>query len=192
MIFGTRNIFTTTPNRHAESTDTRQAIGRHEPDQQRRRTPREDEPGDLFDLDDEAYVSVESLRLFLENYKRTQDVQTVDAATENKGRAGADTPMPIDQKPLTTAPYAAQAAKAYESMAKAAKPEISADSAANQGAGASSAGGADFSTVDRLLADLDLLALAGVETLHIQRAVNFLVSLLNAVEREKARLNIAG
>jgi hypothetical protein len=191
MIFGTRNIFTTTPNRHAESTDTRQAIGRHEPDHQRRRPPSEDEPGDIFDLDDEAYVSVESLRLFLENYKRTQDVQAADAATENTSRASADTPPPIDQKPLTTSPYAAQAAKAYESIARAAKPETL-EKPENDKVKAPSGSGADFSTVDRLLADLDLLAAAGVETLHIQRAVNFLASLLNAVEREKARLNIVG
>jgi hypothetical protein len=65
------NIFITRP-RHAESTDTRLGIRRHDPEQEgRKKKDGERENEAIFDTDDSATVTVEALRIFLENFLKS-------------------------------------------------------------------------------------------------------------------------
>ena len=67
-------IFSNQPPRQAENTDTRQDIQRHDPDFERRRKKRQSEKEEPFP-EDGATVSVEALRIFLENFLKSLSAQ---------------------------------------------------------------------------------------------------------------------
>lgn len=73
MFSNIGNIFLGSEPRRTESTDTRQAIQRHDPDFEKRRSKKESRNHEHAEEEDTATVSVESLHLFLDDFLRAQN-----------------------------------------------------------------------------------------------------------------------
>jgi hypothetical protein len=181
-MFNLGNIFITRP-REAESTDTRQGIRRHETDQEQRKKGEREEKPEAFDTDDSATVTIDALRVFLENFLKSIETQKTDGG---KFRADISPQAEKDSPAQNTAPVnvqAAAAAGAYQHVAqkvdKTASPTMSDENAAPI------LGAADVRTIHQLLADLKPLSERGIEYLTIERSDSFLGSLVAAVAKVK-------
>jgi len=193
MIFGPGTIIPPTQPRQTESTDTRQAIQRHDPDQGKNRGKKDKEQEeDLFDMDDQATVSISALRTFLGNFlynseaqKRTQNTDnTEDSGHENHRKETSEPKEQEIRKPVSE--QAARAANAYQTMAnrtdRRAAPRQSVDASEAEKLGLSAA---DTRALHQLLDDLRELSNRGMEYISIERGDSFLESLLSAVEKAK-------
>ncbi|MCB9982928.1 MAG: hypothetical protein H6861_04520 [Rhodospirillales bacterium] len=179
--------------RHAEQTDTRQGIQRHDPDFERRRSKKDAEAE--TDIDEAgATVAVEALRIFLEDFLRNNPEETSGEA--NRKQPNPDmTAKQTSEESVAPPPNpqihpAARAASAYASTAHAGEKNTvlfeTTDAAGDGPALEISAG--DIRTIHTLIEDLKLLEDAGIEILHIERAATFLDSLTGAVSKMKAAL----
>ncbi len=181
------NIFVTRP-RHAETTDTRQGIRRHDPDQESRRKKGEGETSDaLFDTDDSATVTVEALRIFLENFLKSLDVKKPENARTNPAVAEPQTSPEIPTSPAQPVDgEAAKAAGVYQHVAQKVD-RTAAPPAPESMETAPSAdmllAASDIRAIHKLLEDLKLLAARGIDYLTIERSDSFLNSLIAAVAK---------
>ena len=166
--------------RQAENADTRQDIRRHDPEQEQRRKKEgsaQDSP--FADMQDDATVSIEALRLFLENFLKGLQNEN---ATENTGAqyampsAALAAPIPVQN---------AQAINAYQSGAlTAAKPAPTPAAAPIENAEpAASLSSDEIRTIYKLMDDLQDLSERGIHYLHIERSDTFLHSLESAVAK---------
>ncbi len=184
-IYSTGHLGGAVPPRQAESTDTRQAIREHERDQPDREQREQRQNNDsVFDQNDEAVVSVDALRVFLENFIRTADGDMTEK-TENT-RENVDIAQ-IDENPAppVQTPYAAHAARAYQSAAHAGKPDLSGAHFDQNQARNLGLQGENMRMVLVLIEDLKALTQRGIHHLKVERADDFLQSLLMAVEKAK-------
>ncbi|MGB4107484.1 MAG: hypothetical protein WBK55_06785 [Alphaproteobacteria bacterium] len=176
------SIFNIRP-RHAENTDARLDIRRHDPDQERRRkkdSEVQNNPG--FETDDNATVTVEALRVFLLNFLESLQAPATGAATSAKISPEAETHVP--ETPAHTDGEAAKAADAYRHAAQK-KHHAPVTPPPAQAAPAIELAADDVRAIHRLLADLGPLAERGIEYLTIERGKSFLASLTAAVEKAK-------
>lgn len=183
-------IFTISP-RHAEQTDTRQAIQRHEPDFERRRAKKQPE-SETDDHKTGASVSVEALRIFLEEFLRNNSEEPANQKS-SKEENTTKPPQHVNRQIPQDHPYtnpAAQAAGAYANTAHTGeKSAILFETTDQAGDGpALEISAADIRTIQTLIDDLKILEDAGIEILHIERAATFLDSLNNAVAKIKTSL----
>ena len=175
------------PPHHAESADTREEIRRHDPDQQRKKGEhkKEEEP-DPFSNNENAFVTIESLAAFLENFLR--NLMQENAATTEKQSPSAPPPL----SPAMTAPgqpqtqqnrRAQHAASAYQTTARAIdKKEVSFD---ENIADIPETGlkAREIRAIHRLLNDLKTLSERNIDSLEIERSDSFLHSLTIAAEK---------
>ncbi|MCE7886519.1 MAG: hypothetical protein DYH13_03330 [Alphaproteobacteria bacterium PRO2] len=177
------NLFITRP-RQAEHADTRLDIRRHDPDQEGRRK-KDGAPGEnvAFDTDDNATVTIEALRIFLENFLVSLQPQKSDG--------GHKITAPQNHDPeLATRPHAdgeaAKAAGVYQHVAQ--KVDRNAPHASHTHDDTPppvELAAADIRAIHQLLADLGPLTERGIEYLVIERSDSFLGSLVAAVEKAK-------
>ncbi|MGB4058467.1 MAG: hypothetical protein WBK77_10335 [Alphaproteobacteria bacterium] len=182
------NIFITPP-RQAESADARLDIRRHDPDQENRRRKRDENSSDAFDgTEDSATVTVEALRLFLENFLKSLEPKKDDGV----GTLKADLIIP-DQDSYAPPPVVdgaqARAAGVYRHVAqgveKSAAPIVRPD---NVSAPSVELGADDVRTIYKLIDDLKPLIERGITHVTIERGESFLGSLVRAVTMAAARL----
>lgn len=167
-------IFSPPPLRHAEHSDTRQEIQRHDPEFERRRKKQNPQASDE-QTETVPIVSVEALLAFLQAFvKKNQPVGII-------GENANSTPQ------TPTAAPASYAASAYQNTARAQQKNTilleTTDSAAQGPEMNLSA--ADIRLILRLIEDLKLLKAAEIEQLELGRAATFLQSLQDAVNTAK-------
>ncbi len=183
------NTIKQAPPRRTEEGDTRQEILRHDPDQNpKKNKKKEKEEIDPFNADDNAFVTIEALAAFLENFLRNLVKET--AATTKQS---ADVKPPTTTKNEKTHPppqqnrQAAAAANAYQTRASTTdKKDINFDSDVadipETGLNAN-----EIRDVHRLLNNLQILSKRNIQTLEIERSDSFLQSLTTAVNNAVAR-----
>ena len=169
-------IFQSLP-RQAENTDTRQGIRREEKtgDEGRKGSKEKEEPpSELWE--DSTVVSVRALRAFLTGLvanstpKGHADIQVSAAAVPP--------PAPHREHPPTEA---ARAAKAYKTMyytgQKEHQPPLPTPPVSESSVKLSPE---EEHIIHKLIADIDILAARGIETLNIRKSDSFLQSLVDA------------
>ena len=199
MFSNIGNIFAPKP-REAESADTRLGIRHHDPDQDRQKKNRKDkEQQALFSTEDDATVSIEALRVFLENFLRSSS-----SGTESPEQETAPHPDLTEQQPgprnhadsLREQPEtqirnetAARAAHTYQAMADS-MDRAPAPASAPPLISSTALKGQDVRTIHSLLDDLKILSERNVKHLRIERSDSFLHSLATAAVKAKAGLSI--
>lgn len=167
--------------RHAENADTRQEIKRHDPDQERNRHKRDAQEDDPFQDENSTIISVEALRVFLDNFLKSlneeddgmQETPPPSPPTENTQHARAET--------LRASGKAAIAANAYQSMARRQRnTSLLKDSDMNH-APDIKLEASEMRVIHTLLDDLKMLSEKNIEYLRIEREGSFLQSIVNAV-----------
>ena len=192
------NIFSIKP-RQAEQTDTRQDIRRHDPDYENPRKKKEAEENQSFN-EDQATVSVEALKLFLENFvknatdsgEQQQDSEQSDGITEQSPldfKIQTEMPLETGTKAPLKSGKAAHGAAAYAQMAEANERRDILFETTDQAEGPPlELSATDIRSIYAIIEDLKILSEAHIEYLHIERASTFLESLENAVRTQKAAL----
>lgn len=174
--------------RQAESTDTRQAI-RHDEEKDERRNQGSDEKKQSAEdmWEDSTDVSVTSLRAFLINFLKTMpEAETGGTKTDAPSSEKVEiSPAAEHLEPKTT--VAARAMKAYQSIAEKTGGETPSTPPSDP-VTAPLVSTPEVRTMHQLIADLDALSKAGLQTLHIERADTFLESLVNAVRLAKSKI----
>ncbi len=178
------SIFNIRP-RHAENTDARLDIRRHDPDQERRRKKDAEAQNNAgFETDDNATVTVEALGIFLVNFLESLQAPGANSAASSKISVQGQTHARESSSHPHIDGEAAKAAGAYRHApqrndhAPAAPPPAPTTPAIELAAD-------DVRTIHRLLADLGPLTERGIEYLTIERGESFLASLVAAVEKAK-------
>jgi hypothetical protein len=182
------NLFITR-SRQAEHADTRLDIRRHDPDQEgRRKKDGAPQENSAFDTDDNATVTIEALRVFLENFLVSLQPQKFDG----KSDGGHKIIPPQNHDPESafrphTDGEAAKAAGVYQHVAqKVDRTAPHATHTSDETAPPSvELAAADIRAIHQLLADLKPLTERGIEYLVIERSDSFLGSLVAAVEKAK-------
>ncbi len=183
MFSAIGNVFAPKP-RHAETTDTRQEIQRHDPDYERRKGKKRDDDAPFgFDEDDSALVTVSALQVFLENFLKSQMETTSNSSTPE------DTPAvftaPTNEAPAAPTGRAAMAASAYQHGAEATQSAPPRMQTGDMNANPLGLKTQDLRLIHGLLRDLKILAERRIEYLQIERSESFLQSLVDAVEKIK-------
>ena len=170
-------VFQSLP-RQTENADTRQDIRREEKTGDERRKggkDKEEKPAELWE--DSTVVSVRALHAFLTG---------LVADNAGKGHAeiqvsAAAAPQPPAQHREHPPTEAARAAKAYKTMyytgQKEHQPPLPAPPAIENGVKLSPE---EERTIHKLVADINILAASGIETLQIKKSESFLQSLVDA------------
>lgn len=167
------NLFITR-SRQAEHADTRLDIRRHDPDQEGRRKKDDTQKENSgFETDDNATVTVEALRVFLENFLVSLQPQKSDGGQKI---IAPQNHAPKSAPRTHTDGEASRAAGVYQHVAQ--KVDRTAPPPVELAA-------ADIRTIHQLLADLKPLTERGIEYLVIERSDSFLGSLVAAVEKAK-------
>jgi hypothetical protein len=178
------NLFITR-SRQAEHADTRLDIRRHDPDQEGRRKKDDTQKENSgFETDDNATVTVEALRVFLENFLVSLQPQKSDGG--NKIIAPQNHVPESAARPHTDG-EAAKAAGVYQHVAQKVDREAkhTASHTHDDTPPPVELAAADIRTIHQLLADLKPLTERGIEYLVIERSDSFLGSLVAAVEKAK-------
>ncbi len=192
MFTAINNIWADAP-RHAERTDTRQALQRHDPDQQGRRkhngASKDEEPNH----ENTTTISIEALKTFLDTLLESKGstppphTQTTQPQPEDyKIQQELDLGTTPENAPRTSSATAARAASLY----KAASSAIKYNSLLKTTDTASSApeinlNSADLITIHTIRNDLETLSHNNIKYLQIQHGKNFLNSLFTAIETAK-------
>jgi hypothetical protein len=179
MFSNLANLVTAKP-RHAENTDARLDIRRHDPEQEKdSKKDRDGEKPGTFDTYDNAVISIASLRLFLENFLQSL---TTPAKNENIDLSAQDfqtdentelSPRPVDAQ-------ASRAANIYQAGARTA-PRVPVQVASPKEEPLLE--NEEVRKIHALLSDTAVLQARGVEFITIERAETFLDSLAAAVKK---------
>jgi len=187
--------------RQAESNDTRQNIPHDERDKGRRKREEEaakEEKGDLWE--DNASVSVVALRVFLIDFLKTmpggediaEDIEKNMTSLEGPDPSKAIKKRPHErQRPTNT--HNAKAVRAYQTMAEHATPEPTNKSEASikddkTNKTAQKIQSQEIRDIYGLIQNLEILEKRNVQTLTIQKADSFVISLKNAVEKQISKI----
>lgn len=180
MFSALGSIFTTQP-RHAESSDTRQDIRRHDPEHERRKKKKQFSQDDLLQNTDGATISVEALQLFLQSF--LQSLADQSKQQFQKHAAQTDLLNQEDQNSQKASGRAAYAANAYQSMADTQqkkslleRTDMDIDQTPPIALEAS-----EVRKIHGLLEDLKILHTRNIEYIRIERGESFLQSLIDAV-----------
>lgn len=169
--------------RHAEQGDARMVLQRREEEEGRRRQQKDRGNKDVLS-NDEASVSVESLKVFVDNLLRAHESRT-ERETALMGQALQETLIKTSPKANSAMPSAI-AAKAYASASRTARRVPAMETAvvnpAPQPAGAARLSASEKAEITKIQENLAQLMERGVETLAIQRGETFLGSLLQSSE----------
>lgn len=161
------------PPREAERADARYELRRHDPDQERRKNEREKkEPQSLFNEEDYALVSVEALRVFLQNFLKNQSA----SATAGEPQEQTAPKAPAQGR-------AARAANAYAHASETGASGKYIDAPAPSAQAAPGLSEGDSRAINKLLEDLKTLSARRIEHLRIERGESFLQSLVHATEK---------
>lgn len=192
MFSSIGQIFQVQP-RQAENSDTRQHIQRHDPDFERKKNKKQEEKEELFP-EDGATVSVQALRIFLENFLKSLSEgkdKPQSAAQPNNQEQGRfswdeDEPAQPAQTPRPVSGQAAHAAGAYQSMARVQQKT----SLLEGGEGINEAPlikleASEVRTIHQILEDLKDVEAKKIEYIRIERGESFLKSIAAAVEKIK-------
>lgn len=180
------------PNRHAESADTRKDIKRHDPDIPTR-VDDEETRKPFADLQDDASVSVEALRAFLQNFvagKTPPPPQnepqpemvkiTPNAESDTNETETAPAPEPLPSPIPDIDPKTKAAMAAYRARSGAPAPTPPASRSPQIDAAVDMLGAEDVREIYSLLDDLKTLSDRGVQTLTIVPRATFLDGLRDA------------
>ena len=174
--------------RQTEQADTRMSIRKDDPrDQQRKREAESEETGDSDLWEDSMGVSIEALRVFLENFGAGKIPPAAGGAPASNAEASAETrtaPVPEIRPPQNT--QTARAVHAYQSMAEKTGGGYHAPPAEAQGSDLDLLHAQDVRVIYDLIKDLKDLAVAGYDTLPLERSDSFLQALQDAVTRLKS------
>lgn len=175
-------VFTVKP-RQAESADARFDIRRHDPDQERKNKNHDDgEKKITFDTYDNAVVSVDALRAFLENFLNS--LQKPDAQTNISLPENFTPPSGDETQAKHVDAQASRAANLYKYAAKTA-PRTAPVAPSPQEPSGPDLGNEDVRAIHRLLADITILQSRKIEYLTIEKNETFLASLSAAVTKAK-------
>ncbi len=179
------NLFITR-SRQAEHADTRLDIRRHDPDQEgRRKKDDAQKENSGFETDDNATVTVEALRIFLENFLVSLQPQKSDGGQKI---VAPQNHAPESAARTHTDGEASRAAGVYQHVAQKVDrttPPPAATHTHDDTPPPVELAAADIRTIHQLLADLKPLTDRGIEYLVIERSDSFLGSLVAAVEKAK-------
>lgn len=179
MFSGLVNILSTRP-RYAENADTRLEIKRHDPEQERRQKEKQEQEEKIgFDTYDNAVVSVESLRVFLQNFLQSVLDKSPASTMPSDTAAPVSPNIPDAPMPHPHAAEASHAASVYKTAAKTARPRMVTPEEAPQ----SIIDNDEIRMIYKLLNDTAVLRQRGVEFLTIERDDTFLQSLAAAVQK---------
>lgn len=175
---------TAPPVRHAEETDTRQAIQRHDPDRPGRKNGDEKARSEE-EAGNSIILSLDALHEFLIKFLGENGAQSIDNDTIPQTNLAAQSAI-IHHNTGQSA-FAAKAAHAYGNTKKLTAPSTVLLETTDTGAS-----GPEFSltTYDTqamrvLISDIEQLLSLGTEHIAIARAETFLQSLINAVSQAK-------
>jgi len=191
MFSALGNIFSSKP-RHAEQSDTRQGIQRHDPEFERRNKKKNKKDDENIDQNG-ATVSVEALKTFLDNFvKNGAEEQATSESPSNEKNTPQFVAPTHDQKTSASATTtdqtsrkASQAASAYQTTAENEKSSILIETTDQAEGPTLDLSAADIRVIYTLIGDLKILNNANIEYLRIERAETFLDSLTNAVKKAK-------
>ena len=192
MFTSLGQLFSTTPPRRIENTDTRQTIQRHDPDHERRKKKKHDEleNTDLFSTHDIAMVSVEALQAFLDNFLKEQKITGTFEQKAHEGEIQKTvSPVSKDKMPLQNKEesktgansYAAQAYQNMQTKLDVHRFDKLSDPKAMPALGLSTQ---DIRAIHKLRDDLEILADQKIEFIKIEQNLNFLNALVTAVDQE--------
>ena len=176
-------VFQAALPRQTESTDTRQGIRHEEKTDDRGRKDKghkDEESPDIWE--DSTIVSVRALDAFLAGLVATaaqnEKANSAEVQISRKPAETAAAPPAHENKPVTEA---ARAAKAYKSMyytgQKEHQPPLPAPPAGDSSVKLSAE---EMRVLHKLMADINILAARGIETLQIRKSDSFLQSLVDA------------
>jgi hypothetical protein len=181
MFSNLAQIVTAKP-RHAENADTRLDIRRHDPEQEQRSKKEKREKGETFDTYDNAVVSIDALRVFLQNFLQSLttgpggenvNLSAQDFNAGNDNPDDSETPRPVDAQ-------ASRAASVYQTGAKTAPRKHIPVTEAPEGPLLENE---DVRRIHGLLRDTAVLTSRGIEYLTIEQRETFLDSLAAAVAK---------
>jgi len=187
MFATLNNILGISQPRHAEQNDTRQDIQRHDPEFERKKKNKQKREDDLFADSDNATVSIDALQTFLNTFLKELSSQE-QTSKINKAETPAPTPTqePTAHKPKhQKSGQAAYAANTYQHIAESRHQTSILGDVNEENADLISLGAADIRIIHSLLEDLKTLSKKNIEYIRIERADNFLQSLVNAVNTLK-------
>lgn len=179
--------------RQAEQADTRLQIRREDKENHGKKDDFEEETADTSALwEDSTQVSVEALRTFLIEFLKTKGETTPETVSVPNENASIMSGLEPEYRPPVTN-RAARAVKAYSSMqSQNYDPPptlLAAPPAAVEEVDLVSLLKSDeLRTIHVLIAELDMLAGKGIQTLTIEKADTFLESLVLAVRLEKQKI----
>ena len=168
--------------RHAESSDTRQDIQRHDPDHERRRRKKQFSEEDLLGDTDGATIAVEALNIFLENFLKTLGEQSKQQFQKHAHNPEAKISENTNPQPRKSG-QAAYAANAYQSMADTQKKTSLLEDIPVEDAPTIALEAGEVRKIHALLEDLKILRKKNIEYIRIERSESFLQSLTNAVQK---------
>lgn len=164
--------------RLAENTDTRLDIRRHDPDQEHGSDGQDENQNDDGMPYDETTVSIEALRVFLENF--------IQSSALSAGHADGYKPGTINMDRARASSQTHKAAQAYKHTAQTTSPDprirTQGRSAADSSAQLPLMSTEDVRTIEGLLRDLRVLEGSGIQTLKIEKSDTFLNSLVSSVQ----------
>lgn len=196
MLYNLGRIISNLP-RQAEHADTRQAIRRHDPEQERRKKKDRAASKDTWE-DDSAVVSIAALKAFLENLVERPKSDFSDVAQQSPTEYSAPEAQADDDTDARgKSPPAVPDATAYASRAYAHAAETSAQQEEqkkmrhdkNAASAAGHLSSEDLQIAHKLLKDIRFLEKEGIETLRITRNASFMDSLYQAIAFAKAQIS---
>lgn len=195
MFASIGQIFQTQP-RQAEQSDTRQDIQRHDPEFERRKKKKHHEDEDLFP-EDGATVSVQALRVFLENFLKSlsEEQQNIPGPnTQDENQAELD--LGLEAPPISKQSHpesqvqhvsgqAAYAANTYQHIASAGQKRSILEQTGVSGVPPIHLDASEVRTIHAILDDLKIAEERNVEYIRIERSESFLGSIAAAVDKIK-------
>ena len=177
--------------RKTENNDARQHIPHQEHDAAQKKNQQQDDKKEAPKWEDEASVSVASLRVFLIDFLKTlPGAENLDDF-ETPSAQNIQTRPHEKQRPSNT--QNAKAVRAYQTMAQHAQgPEDApkAPSISDTKKPPQTIESKEYRDIYTLIQDLEILAQKGIKELLIYKSETFVQSLKTAVDKEKIRLNI--
>lgn len=178
MAINFGHVYSTT-QRHAENSDARLDIRRHDPDQQRRNKNQSGtNDKSKFNTYDDAVVSVDALRIFLENFLKTLTTPDGVDKTETKAQSFSNDER-TEAKPVSA--NASRAASAYQTTSATTKNSAPPIEPTVEHSTKPGLKNEEIKAIHALLTDIAALQARGVKFLTIERSDTFLMSLSIAV-----------
>ena len=176
-----------TSRRLAENADARLDIRRQDPDQQGHSRQKEEEgPKAAFDTYDNTVISVDSLRVFLENFLKSlyqAPVNTQNIVEKQMDDSEATVvATPIDK---AISARASKAASLYQTTARTGARTSVLETPAAPTPAEAGVGNDEIRMIHRLLGEIAILQARKIEYVTIERGDTFLTSLAAAVAKAK-------